>query len=457
MRGIVRTMTDRFDVAILGAGPGGEHAAYALHAAGRSVALIERELIGGECSNWACIPTKTLLRPTEVLGESRRAAGINEATLDWPDLDSYRDYMTSAGDDSAREKGYADMGVEVIRGDGRITGPGTLDIAGRSIHADQILISTGSDPVIPPIDGLREAGFWTNREATALHTIPDSVIVLGGGPVGIELAQFLCRFGAAVTIVQGSPRLAEREDPRVSELLEQSLTADGIDVRTGVHATAVALRDGRRVVSLDDGGEVAAEQLVVAVGRRPRSGDIGLETIGVQAGDHGEVPVDEHCRVSDGVWACGDCTGVALFTHVAKYQARIAMADMAGKARPADYRAIPRVIFTDPEVAAVGLTEAQAREAGIDVAVTTLDLPSGGVARTYTYEKDPRGEMALLFDRSARVMIGAWAVAPQAGEWIHEAVLAIRARVPYEVLVDTVPQFPSFSEGYLLALLALDL
>jgi pyruvate/2-oxoglutarate dehydrogenase complex dihydrolipoamide dehydrogenase (E3) component len=454
---MVRIVTDEFDVAILGAGPGGEHAAYALHAAGRTVALIERELIGGECSNWACIPTKTLLRPTEVLGESRRAAGIHEGTLDWPDLDAYRDYMTSAGDDSAREKGYAGMGVEVIRGDGRLTGPGTLDVAGRQVHARQILISTGSGPVIPPLSGLQEAGYWTNRQATALHTIPNSVVVLGGGPVGIELAQFLRRFGASVTLVQGADRLADREDPHVSELLGDSLAQDGIDVRTGVHATAVALRDGKRVVSLDSGGEVAGEQLVVAVGRRPRSHDIGLETIGVSPGDHGEVPVDEHCRVADGVWACGDCTGVALFTHLAKYQARIAMADMAGHPRPADYRAIPRVIFTDPEVAAVGLTEAQARDAGLDVAVVTLDLPSGGVARTYTYEKDPRGEMQLVFDRARRVMVGAWAVAPQAGEWIHEAVLAIRAEVPYEVLVDTIPQFPSFSEGYLLSLLQLDL
>jgi dihydrolipoamide dehydrogenase len=198
--------------------------------------------------------------------------------------------------------------------------------------------------------------------------------------------------------------------------------------------------------------------LVVAVGRRPRGRDIGLETIGVEPGERGEVPVGSHCRVADGVWACGDCTGVALFTHVAKYQARIAMADMAGRPRDADYRAIPRVIFTDPEVAAVGLTEAQARDdAGLDVAVAKLDLPGGGVARSYTYERDPRGELQLIFDRRERVMVGAWAVAPEAGEWIHEAALAIRARVPFEVLLDTVPQFPSFSEAYLLALLSLQL
>ncbi len=440
------------DVAILGAGPGGEHAANALHAAGRTVALVERELIGGECSNWACIPTKTLLRPASLRGESARAPGVHTAALDWPDLDAYRDYMTSAGDDSARVSGYEQMGITVVKGEGRITGPGTIEAAGRRIEAAQILLSTGSEPVVPPIMGLAEAGYWTNREATALHEIPRSAIVLGGGPVGIELAQFLARFGTEVTIVQGAERLADREDPQISELLAQTLTRDGITVRTGVHAERVTRSGDRRVVGLDDGGEVGAEVVVLAVGRRPRGRDIGLEAIGVQPTDRGAVPVDARCRVTDGVWACGDCTGQALFTHVAKYQARIAMADMAGRPRDADYRAIPRVIFTDPEAAAVGLTAEQARAAGHDVVTARLDLPSGGVARTYTYEKDPRGELELVADRSSRTLLGAWAVAPQAGEWIHAAVLAIRAEVSVDVLLDTVPQFPSFSEGYLLAL-----
>jgi pyruvate/2-oxoglutarate dehydrogenase complex dihydrolipoamide dehydrogenase (E3) component len=448
-------MPDRFDVAILGAGPAGEHAAYALIHAGRRVLLVERELIGGECTNWACIPTKTLLRPSEVRGESARAAGTRAAELDWPDLARYRDYMTSAGDDSARVKGYADQGATVVKGTGRLAGPGRLQVGENVFEADRILISTGSYPVIPPIDGLREAGYWTNREATALREIPASVVIVGGGPVGVELAQFLRRFGSEVSIVQGADRLAEREDEHAGALLRAAMDADGIDVRTSVQAQRVRLEAGGRVVSLDDGTELRGEQLIIAVGRRPTADDIGLETIGVQGGRHG-IPVDEHCRVADGVWAAGDCTGKMQFTHVAKYQARVAMADMFGTPVDADYRAIPRVIFTDPEMAAVGLTEAQARDAGHDVATAQISLPQS-IARPYTYEQDPRGELGVVVDRQRRVMLGAWAVAPLASEWIHQAVLAIKAEVALDVLLQTVAQFPSYSEGYLSALQALEL
>jgi dihydrolipoamide dehydrogenase len=449
-------MPEHFDVAILGAGPAGEHAAYALAGEGRQVLLIERELIGGECSNWACIPTKTLLRPAEVLGESHRAAGVNQATRDWPALARYRDYMTSAGDDSARAKGYEDMGVAVVKGNGRLTGPGRLQVDDLAFEADAILLSTGSDAVVPPIDGLREAGYWTNREATALDEIPASIIVLGGGPVGVELAQFLRRFGSEVSLVQGATRLAEREDDRVSEVLADALSADGIDVRTGVQGQRVRLEGDERILALSDGSEVRGERLLVAVGRRPRSHDIGLETIGVSPGERGGIPVNEHCRVADGVWAAGDCTGLMLFTHFAKYQARVAMADMRGEPHPADYRAIPRVIFTDPEVAAVGLTPGQAHEQGVEAAVARVELPSA-IARPYTYEQNPRGELTLIADRTRRVLVGALALSPLASEWIHQAVLAVRAQVPIEVLLDTVPQFPSYSEAYLSALQQLEL
>jgi dihydrolipoamide dehydrogenase len=449
-------MPERFDVAILGAGPAGEHAANSLAGEGRKVVLVERELIGGECTNWACIPSKTLLRPAEVLGESERAAGVHETTRDWPELARYRDYMTSAGDDSARVKGYEDMGVKVVKGDGRLAGPGRVAVGEDVYEADAILISTGSDPVIPPIEGLPEAGYWTNREATALSEIPASTVVLGGGPVGIELAQFLRRFGSEVILVQGADRLAEREDEGVSGLLAEALRADGVQVRTGVQAQRAQLQGEERVVSLSDGSEVRGQRLLVAVGRRPRGEGIGLETVGAQPDDHHAVPIDEHCRVADGVWAAGDCTGVMLFTHLAKYQARVAMADMRGQPRPADYRAIPRVIFTDPEVAAVGQTEAQASADGGNVAVSRVNLPQT-IARPYTYEQNPRGELTVIADRDRGVLVGAWAVAPLASEWIHQAVLAIRAQVAIDVLLDTVAQFPSYSEAYLSALAQLEL
>lgn len=448
-------MPDRFDVAILGAGPAGEHAAYALVAAGDRVLLVERELIGGECSNWACIPTKTLLRPSELRGATARAAGVAQAERDWPALDRYRDWMTSAGDDAARMRNYAEMGVTVVKGDGRLSGPGRLQVGGEEYAAERILVSTGSEQVIPPIDGLAATGYWTNREATALHEIPAGVVIIGGGPVGIELAQFLRRFGSRVAVVEGADRLVAREDPAVCELLRSALQADGIDVHTGVQAERVSREGQERVVTLSDGTQLRGERLLVATGRRPRVAGLGLETVGVP-GDARAVPVDERCRVADGVWAAGDCTGVMQFTHVAKYQARVAVADMLGRPQTADYRAIPRVIFTDPEVAAVGLTEAQARAAGRDVAVAQIDLPTA-IARPYTYEQDPRGALGLVADRGQGVLVGAWAVAPLAGEWIHQAVLAIKAEVPISVLLGTVAQFPSYSEGYLTALQQLQL
>jgi pyruvate/2-oxoglutarate dehydrogenase complex dihydrolipoamide dehydrogenase (E3) component len=448
-------MANDFDVAILGAGPAGEHAANALAGRGRSVLMIERELIGGECSNWACIPTKTLLRATEVRGESERGPGTEPAALNWPELARYRDYMTSAGDDSARVKGYEDMGVKIVKGDGRLAGPGRIEVNGNSFRAEQILISTGSDPVIPPIDGLAETGYWTNREATALQDIPNSAVIIGGGPVGIELAQFLHRFGSRVTLVQGGPRLVPREEERVCDLLTEAMREAGIEIRLDAHATAIRREDDERVVVLEDGQELRAEELVVSVGRRPRAQGLGLETLGVEPSEGG-IPIDERCRVTDGVWAAGDCTGVMLFTHVAKYQARVAMADMRGEAVGADYRAIPRVIFTDPEVAAVGLTATQAREQGVDAVSASVRLPDT-IARPSTYEQDPRGELGVILDRRRRVMVGAWAVSPLASEWIHQAVLAIRAEVPYEVLIDTVAQFPSYSEAFLSALQAVEL
>lgn len=444
-------MAESFDAVIIGAGPAGEHAlGWMLEGGMERVALVERELIGGECSNWACIPTKTLLRPGEARDAARRVAGVSEPGLDWPRIASYRDWMTSTGDDSARVKGYEDRGVTVIKGEGRLAGPGRVQAGDRILEADRILLSTGSATAIPPIGGLDTVGYWTNREASAMQEVPASAIVLGGGAVGTELAQILRRFGAAVTLVQGPERLLNREDPRLSELVADQLRREGVELRLGRRATAV---EPGVTVRLDDGSETHGERLIVATGRRPRVEGLGLETIGVE--EASGIPVDERCRVAEGVWAVGDATGLALFTHAGKYQARIAVADMLGRPARADYRSIPRVVFLDPEVAAVGMTEAQARAQGVDVAATEIDLTTE-IARPYTYEEEPRGWLGLVADGARGVLVGAWALAPLAGEWIHQAGLAIRAEVPLDVLRDTVAQFPSFSEAYLQALRKLE-
>ncbi len=441
-------MPGRYDVVILGAGPGGEVAVNTLVKAGRRVALVEELVIGGECSNWGCIPSKTLLRPPELKGQSERAAGVERPRLDFRRLAEYRDYMVSSHDDSRRIASYEGRGVTVVKAPGTIAGPGRVEANGQVLETDAVVVATGAESVIPPIPGLREAGFWTNREATDITELPKSAAFIGGGVVSVELAQFLARFGVACTII--GPSLAAREDPAVGERLTEILEDDGIELRIGPRAEAVRREEGERVVTLDSGEEVRAEVVVVAVGRRPRTRGVGLESVGIEPGKRG-IEIDERCRAGDGVWAIGDCTGVAQFTHVAKYQARIACADILGRPAKADYRAVPRVLFTEPEIASVGLTEADAREMGIDAVSAVIDLPTA-IARPYTYQENPDGTFAVIADRQKGVLIGAWAMAPLAGEWIHQAVLAIRAEIPLSVLKDTIQQFPTFSEAFGLAL-----
>ena len=277
-------MSERFDAVILGAGPAGEVALNTLVNAGLRLALVENELIGGECTNWGCIPSKTLLRPPDLKGESTRAAGVATPDLGWSELSDYRDYMVSNHDDSKRVAGYEQRGVTVLKQRGEITGPGRVDVGGRTLEADAIVVATGADAVIPPIPGLAEAGYWTNREVTALTELPRSVVFIGGGVVAVELGQFLLRFGVEVTIVQGPPHLADREEPQVGELLEQILREDGADLRLGRRAVGVRAENGERVVELDDGSAARGEHVVVATGRRPRTQGIGLETVGIEAG-----------------------------------------------------------------------------------------------------------------------------------------------------------------------------
>ena len=440
-------MSARYDAVVLGAGPAGEVAVSRLNGQGLKVALVERELVGGECGYWACIPSKTLLRPPEARSEAERSAGVAAPELSWPEVAAYRDTMVRHLDDSAQVSGYREEGVDVFRGEGRIAGPGRVEVDGQVLQTDRVIVATGSDASIPPIDGLEQAGYWTNREATTLAEIPESIVILGGGPVGVELGQLMRRFGARVTIVEHGERLLSREGPAVGELIAQSLRDEGLEIRLGAKATAVERRDGERMVRLDDGDQVSGRELLVATGRAPRVHGIGLESIGIDP-DPGGLEVDERCRAAEGVWAIGDVTGVMALTHVGMYQGRITAQDIAGGQPRADYAAIPRVVFSDPEVAAVGLTEQQAREDGIEVATARVALAEA-IARPSTYEENPRGDLGLIADNQRQVLIGAWAVAPMASEWIHYAALAIKTQTPLAVLRDTVAQFPTFTEAYL--------
>jgi pyruvate/2-oxoglutarate dehydrogenase complex dihydrolipoamide dehydrogenase (E3) component len=442
---------ERFEVIVVGMGPGGEAAAGRLLDAGRRVAVIERELIGGECAYWACIPSKTLLRGPEARAAAGRAAGMSTPALDWPGLRDYRDYMIRHLDDTAQVRGYEQAGATVIKGAARLAGPGRVEVGGEVLEASHIVIGTGSQPVRPPVDGLDTVTVWTNREATTVRDIPARVLLIGGSAVGTELATFYARMGAQTTIVQRGQRLVDREDPRVGELAAQALHADGITVHTGrTVARAQPAADGA-VITLDDGTQVETDVVILGAGRQPSTAGLGLDSAGVQPDQRGAIPVDQHCQAGDGLWALGDVTGVALFTHVAMYQGRVAADNILGRPRAAYYEGIPRVVFADPEIAAVGLTTRQARDAGIDIAATEIGL-ADAIARPWTYERDPRGALGLLADRDRRVLVGAWAVAPLASEWIHQAALAIRAQIPLDVLLDQVAQFPTYSEAYLSAL-----
>jgi dihydrolipoamide dehydrogenase len=450
-------MMEKFDVILLGMGPGGEAAAGRLIKGGKEVAVVEKELIGGECAYWACIPSKTLLRPPEAKSGARRTFGTTTPTLEMNELFDYRDSMIRNLDDSGQTEGYEKKGVTVVKGEGRLSGPGKVEVNGETLEAEHVIVATGSEPNMPPVEGLDEVTVWTNREATTTREVPGRVLIIGGGPNGVEASQWLSRFGSEVTIVQSPERLMNREDPEVGRLIKEALEDEGIRVLTGRKAVKARMAGESAVVELDDGTEIETDVVVIAAGRKPRTEGIGLETVDVESRDKG-LPIDDHCRLDGmpGLWALGDVTGIALFTHVALYQGRVVADNILGKERLADYRGIPRVAFSDPEIAACGLTEERAREEGIDVAAATLDVTKA-IARPWTYEENPRGSLSLVADRERGVLVGAWAVAPLAGEWIHQASQAIRAEIPIETLLDSVAQFPTYSEAYLEALERLDL
>jgi dihydrolipoamide dehydrogenase len=376
---------------------------------------------------------------------------VSAPSLDWPGLRDYRDYMIRHLDDTDQVRGYEQAGATVIKGAARLAGPGRVQAGGRLLEAGHIVIATGSQPLRPPIEGLADVTVWTNREATTVRDIPGRVLLVGGSAVGAELGQFYARMGAQTTIVQRGDRLIDREDPRVGELAAQALAADGITVHVGRTAVRARPAGGGAVITLDDGTEVETDVVILGAGRRPDTADLGLDSVGIQPGQRGAIPVDGRCQAGQGLWALGDVTGVALFTHVAMYQGRVVADNILGRERTAAYNGIPRVVFADPEIAAVGLTAEQARRRGIDTAAAETSL-ADTITRPWTYERDPRGALGLLADRNRRILVGAWAVAPLASEWIHQAALAIRAQIPVDVLLDQVAQYPTYSEAYLTAL-----
>jgi pyruvate/2-oxoglutarate dehydrogenase complex dihydrolipoamide dehydrogenase (E3) component len=443
-------MSQRADVVVIGMGPGGEEVAGSLAAAGLSVVGIERELLGGECPYWGCIPSKMMIRAADLLAEARRIpgmAGASTVSPDWaPVARRIREQATDSWDDRVAVARFEGKGGRFIRGSARLEGRGRVAVDGTVIEANRgVVISTGATPVIPPIPGIDAVGAWTNRQMIEAETLPASLIVVGGGSIGLELAQAWARFGVHVTVIEPMERPLAMEEPEAGEEIGKVFAAEGIDVRCSSAVTAVSADGGGITAQLQGGSSVSAERMLVATGRRANIAGIGLETIGIDPSAK-SIPIDEHCRVDAGVWSVGDCTGKGAFTHVAVYQARIATADILGRPHaPATYHALPRVTFTDPEVGAVGLTERQAEDRGLPLRTGIGKVATS--ARGWIHGPGNEGFIKLIEDADRGVLVGATSMAYAGGEILSMLAVAVHACVPTQTLRDMIYAYPTFHRG----------
>ncbi len=439
-----------FDVIVIGAGPAGEVCAGRLGSAGVEVALVEQHLVGGECSYYACMPSKALLRPGELLGEVGRVPGLRADGLDAGAVLARRDEVIHELDDSSQVPWLEERGVTLVRGRARFDGERRVRVGDQLLEARRaVVVATGSGPVVPPIPGLAEARPWGNREATTAKEVPETLVILGGGVVGVELAQAWSSLGSRVTMLEGSPRVIVREEPFASAEVQAALAEAGVDVRTGSRAVAVSRDDGGVTVELEDGSSAHGAELLVAVGRRAQTDELGLETVGLEPGKPVEVGSNLRSPRHDWLYSIGDANGRALLTHMGKYQGRLAADAILGKnvSVVSDGALSPRVIFTDPQVAAVGHTVATAESAGM--VVRAVDVPTGGSAGGSFVGRDTPGTSRLVLDDTRGVVVGATFVGFEVGEMLHAATIAVVGEVPLERLAHAVPCFPTRSELWL--------
>jgi pyruvate/2-oxoglutarate dehydrogenase complex dihydrolipoamide dehydrogenase (E3) component len=440
-------VNEQVDVVVIGMGVGGEEVAGRLAETGLTVVGIEDRLVGGECPYWGCIPSKMMIRAANLLAEGRRVdglAGSAQVTPDWaPVARRIRDEATDNWNDQAAVDRFTGKGGRFVRGRGRLVAPGRVAVGEIELRAAKgIVIATGTQPAIPPIDGLTGTPYWTNREAIEAATLPASLLVLGGGAIGLELAQAYARFGVAVTIVEANDRVLAMEEPESSALAHEALSRDEVAIHTGARATAVDHDGGKFTMTLDNGRDLTGEKLLVATGRRTNLGGLGVDSVGLDPKARA-IDVDDRMRAGERLWAVGDVTGRGAFTHVAMYQAGVAVRDILGQdGPPADYRALPRVTFTDPEIGAVGLTEERARSQGLNVRVGTTRIPSS--SRGWIHKAGNDGFIKLIADADRGVLVGATSAGPTGGEVLAGLAVAVHGEVPVDRLRHMIYAYPTF-------------